>query len=267
VLGTPPLVGRAFSPEKDLANGPRAVVISERLWKRRYADRFLPGVNPIQQHLKVRTGAFEIVGVVADVRELGYAKDPIPTIYFCEIPGYFPDPVFMVKTAAAPALMVEPLRRLQALEPNRAVYDPRPLAEYLTSTLDERRFQTTLLSLFGLTALGLATVGLYGVTSFFVSQRSREIGLRSALGAQPGQILAHVFRQGALMAGIGIAAGVAGAAVLARSLGSLLFGIAAVDPVTFMAMPLLLAAVAAAAIWLPAHRATRVDPMEALRQD
>jgi len=108
---------------------------------------------------------------------------------------------------------------------------------------------------------------LYGVTSFFVSQRSREIGLRAALGAQPAQILAHVFRQGAVMTGAGLAAGLAAAAMLSSSIASLLFGVRPVDPVTFAIVPLLLAGVAAAAIWVPARRATRVDPMEALRQD
>jgi len=156
---------------------------------------------------------------------------------------------------------------MQAIEPNRAVYATKPLTEYLSSSLDEKRFQTLLLSLFGVTALLLASIGLYGVTSFFVSQRSREIGLRAALGAQPGQILAHVFRQGAWMAGVGLAAGLGAAAILTRFIASLLFGIGAVDPITFAAVPLLLAMMAAAAIFIPARRATRVDPMEALRQE
>ncbi|MBZ5619387.1 MAG: hypothetical protein LAQ69_11795 [Acidobacteriia bacterium] len=136
------------------------------------------------------------------------------------------------------------------------MYDTKPLTEYLSSTLAEKRFQTMLLSLFGLTAPRLATVGLYGVTSFFVSQRSQEIGLRAALGAQPGQILAHVFRQGALTTGAGVAAGLASAAWLSKSIASLLFGIAPVDPITFAVVPSVLAIVAGAAIWAPARRAT-----------
>jgi putative ABC transport system permease protein len=110
-------------------------------------------------------------------------------------------------------------------------------------------------------------VGLYGVTAFFVGQRRREIGLRAALGAQPRQILAHIFRQGALTTGTGVAAGLVAAALLSRTVASLLFGISPVDPVTFLAVPLLLALVAAAAIWAPARRATKVDPTEALRQE
>ena len=262
VLGVPILAGETCRINFDPQSTPRVMV------NRSLADRYMSGMNPVQQHLQVGRYDFEIVGVTSDIREHGYAKDPRPTIYYCELPGFFPDPEYLVKTAASPASLVESVRRrMQALEPNRAVYDTRPLTGYLTSSLAEKRFQTMLLSLFGLTAMLLATVGLYGVTSFFVSQRSREIGLRAALGAQPGQILAHVFRQGAVMTGAGVLAGLFAAGLLSRSIASLLFGIAPVDPIAFAAAPTVLAAVAAAAIWAPARRATRVDPMEALRQE
>jgi len=261
VLGIPLLAGETCRLSFD-GQPPRVMV------NRSFMDRFMAGMNPIQQHISSGQYSFEISGVVGDVRDHGYAKDPRPTIYFCEMPGFFPDPEFLVKTAADPVTLVESIRRrMQALEPNRGVYDARPLTAYLSSTLAEKRFQTTLLSLFGVTALLLAIVGLYGVTSFFVSQRSREIGLRAALGAQPSQILAHVFRQGALMTGAGVAAGLGAAAFLSKSIASLLYGVAPVDPVTFAAVPLLLAVVAAAAIWAPARRATRVAPTEALRQE
>ena len=240
VLGIPTLAGEICRVDLTSKTPPRVMV------NRSLVDRFMGGVNPIQQHLAAGSYSFEISGVVSDVRDHGYAKDPRPTVYFCEMPGFFPDPEFLVKTSADPASLVEPVRRrMQALEPNRGVYGTKPLTAYLSSTLAEKRFQTMLLSLFGLTALLLATVGLYGVTSFMVSQRSREIGLRAALGAQPSQILAHVFRQGALMTGAGVAVGLGAAGLLSKSIASLLFGVAPVDPITFAAVPLLLALVAA----------------------
>ncbi|HEV3196521.1 MAG TPA: ABC transporter permease [Bryobacteraceae bacterium] len=262
LLGIPLLAGKTCRVDLNSKTPPPVMV------NRSLVDRFMGGVNPVQQHLAAGSYSFEISGVVSDVRDHGYAKDPRPTVYFCEMPGFFPDPEFLVKTSADPASLVESVRRrMQALEPNRGVYDTKPLTAYLSSTLAEKRFQTMLLSLFGMTALLLATVGLYGVTSFMVSQRSREIGLRAALGAQPSQILAHVFRQGALLTGAGLAAGLGAAALLSKSIASLLFGIAPVDPITFAAVPLLLAVVAGAAIWAPARRAARLDPMEALRQE
>ncbi|MGA2574983.1 MAG: FtsX-like permease family protein [Bryobacteraceae bacterium] len=131
--------------------------------------------------------------------------------------------------------------------------------------MDERRLETVLLSSFGLTALLLASVGLYGVVGFYVSQRTREIGLRIALGARPGQVFRQVFRQGALLCAGGVAAGIAAGALLTRSVSSLLFGVGRWDPVTFVAGPAILLAVGALATWMPARRATQVEPMEALR--
>ncbi|HLK64156.1 MAG TPA: ABC transporter permease [Bryobacteraceae bacterium] len=262
VLGIPLLAGETCRLTFDDHSTPPVMV------NRSLVDRFMGGMNPVQQHVSTGSYSFTISGVVSDVRDHGYAKDPRPTIYFCEMPGFFPDPEFLVRTTADPVTMVESLRRrMQALEPNRGVYDAKPLAAYLSSTLAEKRFQTMLLSLFGGTALLLSIVGLYGVVSFFVSQRSREIGLRAALGAQPRQILAHIFRQGAVMTGAGVVGGLAAAAFLSKSIASLLFGIAPVDPLTFALVPILLALVASVAIWAPARRATKVDPMEALRQE
>ena len=262
VLGIPLLAGETCRLHMDGKTPPSVMV------NRSFVDRYMAGMNPVQQHLGVRNVEFDIAGVVADVHDRGYSRDPHPAVYFCEMPAFYPDPNYLLKTAANPAALVESVRRrMQALEPNRAVYATKPLTGYLASSLDEKRFQSMLLSLFGLTALLLASVGLYGVTSFFVSQRRREIGLRAALGAQPAQILAHIFRQGAMMTAAGLAAGLVASALLSRSIASLLFGVHPVDPLTFAIVPLLLAAVAAAATWLPARRATRVDPMEALRQD
>jgi len=241
------------------------------LINRAFADKFFPNQNPLHQRLIVPPpypGTYEILGVSGDVREHGYAHDPRPTVYGCDVPGYFPDPEFLVKASGDPLLLSEAIRqRMRVLEPNRAVYDVKRLADYLTSSLSERRFQTTLLSIFGITALLLAAVGLYGVMTFIVSERTREIGLRVALGARPTQVLAHVFRQGAITTAGGLAAGMVLAAATSRYIASLLFGVTPFDSATLAAVILLLAVVSGAAIWVPARRATRVDPMEALRQE
>jgi putative ABC transport system permease protein len=238
------------------------------LVNRAFRTRFLAGGDAVGQRLNVGPGPVEIVGVVGDIRSHGYTRDPGPVIYFCELPGYFPDPQYLVKTAGSPAAMVETVRRkMQSIEPGRAVYNTKPLSEFLAGTLAEKRFQSQLLSLFGLTALLLAAIGLYGVTSFLVTERRREMGLRAALGARPAQLLGHVARDGGSMAGVGIGLGLAAAVVLSRSMGSLLFGISPLDPVTFVAVPLVLVLVAAAAVGIPARRAMQADPMESLRQD
>ena len=161
VLGIPLLAGETCRLHLDGKTPPSLMV------NRSFVDRYMAGLNPVQQHLRFGKNEFEIAGVVSDVHDHGYARDPHPAVYFCEMPGSFPDPNYLLKTAANPAALVESVRRrMQALEPNRAVYATKPLTDYLASSLDEKRFQTMLLSLFGLTALLLASVGLYGVTSF-----------------------------------------------------------------------------------------------------
>jgi predicted permease len=238
------------------------------LVNRTFADQFLAGENPVGRRVKLTWTTAEIKGVTGDIRDHGYAHDPRPTVYSCGFPGFYPDPAFLLKTRADASHMIEPVRRkLQELEPNRAVYSARPLTEMLHETLAEKRFQTALLALFGGTALVLAMVGLYGVMSFFVSQRGREMGLRAALGARPGQILAHVFRQGAWMTAAGVALGIGAAAAAARSLETLLFGVTPWDPLAFALGPTLLVVVAALATWIPARRATHIDPMAALKDE
>jgi putative ABC transport system permease protein len=232
-----------------------------------FVDRYFPGQSPIGHYLTNDPLRFQIVGVASDIRNHGYAHDPEPTVYWCGLP-YYPDPEFLVKSAGDPLLLSEAVRRrIRAIEPNRAVYDIKRLSDSVSSTLTERRFQIALLGSFAGMALLLAAIGLYGVTSFLVSLRTREIGLRAALGATRARIFAQVLREGAVMTGVGIVLGLAMSALLTRAIASLLFGVAATDPITFVAVPVLLAFVSGLALWLPARRATNVDPMEALRQD
>lgn len=231
-----------------------------------FAERFFPGQSPIGHYMGNDPLRFKIVGVVGDTRTHGYARDPQPTVYWCGLP-YNPGPEFLLRSAGDPLRLSEAVRqRVHAMEPNRAVYDVKRLSDSVSSTLTERRFQMVLLSSFAATALLLAAIGLYGVTSFLVSLRTREIGLRAALGATQSRIFAQILGEGAVMMAAGIAFGLAAALVLSRFIGSLLFGIAPTDPITFVAVPLLLTCVSAVALCLPARRATNIDPMEALRQ-
>ena len=234
-----------------------------------FADRYFPGQNPTghSMHESGYPGQLLIVGVVGDIRKHGYARDPQPTVYWCGLSAN-PNPEFLVRSSADPLRLSEAVRqRIRALDPNRAVYDVKRLSDYVSSTLTDRRFQVILLSSFAAMALLLSAIGLYGVTSFLVSLRTREIGLRAALGATSWRIFAQILREGALMTGMGVAFGLIAALLLTRYIGSLLFGVAPTDPITFVAVPLLLALVSAIALWVPAHRATNIDPMEALRQD
>jgi putative ABC transport system permease protein len=263
VLGVPLVAGQSCRVDLD-SKAPQPAIVS-----RQFAGRFFPNENPIGRRLTFGNGnPLEIAGIAADIRMHGYAKDPRPILYWCGLPGFYPDPEYLVKTAGDPMDVVNGVRRaVQAIEPNRAVYKLRTLPEALSESLAERRFQASLFALFAALALLLAAVGIYGVISFFVSQRTREIGLRVALGARPAQILAEVFCRGGAITIAGIAAGLAGAALLSRFLSTLLFGISVTDLVTFTAAPAAIAVVAAVAIWGPARRATRVDPMNALRQE
>ena len=208
----------------------------------------------------------EIVGVVGDVTENGLLSGAPPIAYWCTYNPYWPDPYFLVRTASShPASMADIRAALREIEPQRAVYAVRPLNELVAASIAQRRVNTILLTLFASTALLLAAMGLYGVLSQLVASRTREIGVRMALGARAGQILALVARQAAAMTALGIAAGLAGGFALARLMGTLVFGISTRDPLTFVAVPIVLACVAAATAYVPARRAARLDPVDALR--
>lgn len=234
-----------------------------------FAERYFPGQDPIGHY--IREGEyplqFQIIGVVSDIRKHGYDHDPQPTFYWCGLPTN-PFPLMLVKTSGDPMLLASAVRqRLHETDPNRAVYDVQRLSDSVSSTLTERRFQIALLGSFAATALLLAAIGLYGVTSFLVSLRTREIGLRTALGATPSRIFGQILREGAFMITAGVAFGLVAALALTRYIASFLFGIARTDLTTFAVVPLFLACIGVAAMWSPAWRAANIDPMDALRQE
>jgi putative ABC transport system permease protein len=265
-LHIPMLKGETCNPQQT------AVTQSEALVTRAFADRFFPGADPIGHSLAIPNGSAgssaRIVGIVGDVHENGLTTPADPLIYWCGYSGYWPDPFFLVRLAPGrQASLAEIRAALQEIEPKRAVYGVRTLSEMLSESTSQQWLNTLLLALFAATALALAAMGLYGVMSQLVAGRRREIAVRMALGARASQILRSVVGQAATVTGAGIVAGIAGAFALTRFMTTLLFGIGTVDPLTFAAVPALLAVVALAAALIPARRAAAVDPMRALRED
>jgi putative ABC transport system permease protein len=256
----------AGQPCVDNASSPGVVV------NRSFAHTYFNQSPAIGHHLIFGAGtAFpqtgEIRGIVADSREQGINTNPIPTVYWC-LSAPMPDPVFLIRTQTEPVAMAETLRReIHQLEPNRSVFGMMPLTEHLSDAFAENRLRTLLLSLFALTAVSLACIGIYGTLTYVVSVRHREVGLRLALGALRGQIVRRFLMQGVSVAVAGCAAGVLLAVGLGRLLADMLFGVSSLDPVTFGGVIILVLAVAALASLAPAIRAARVNPMQVLRDE
>ena len=262
-MGIPLLAGQ---PCVDNASSTGVVV------NRSFARTYFTQSPAIGHHLVFGAGtAFpqtgEIRGVVADSREQGINAQPIPTAYWC-LSAPMPDPIFLVRTQADPMSMAETLRReIHQLEPNRSVFGMMPLTEHLSDAFAENRLRTLLLSLFALTAVSLACIGIYGTLTYVVSVRHREVGLRLALGALRSQIARRFLMQGVSVAVAGCAVGVLLAVGLGRLLADMLYGVSSLDPATFGGVIVLVLTVAALASLAPAVRASRVNPMQVLRDE
>ena len=255
--------GRYFS-EHDTAEMPQVVIIDEK-----FAQRFWPHGDAIGKHLWFDPKKpFTIVGVVGMVKQYGLETDGKIATYFPQQQDPSNEMFLVARTSSdAAALAGAMVREIHAVDPDVAVYGIRTMQDRLYDSLARQRFSSTMLGAFAAFALVLAAVGVYGVMSYLVTQSTHDIGVRVALGAQPGNIVGLVVRQGMELAAIGILVGLAGAAALTRVMASLLFGVSATDALTFSAVAALLAAVAFAATVIPARRATRVDPMVALREE
>ena len=263
-LGTPLRRGRDFGP-LDVAGGPRVTILNDTA-----ARRFWPNDDAVGKRLDLRTGPnewqpFEIIGVAGDTKSSKLTESVRPNMFVPLSQFYSGGMTLHVRTERAATGLAPVLRgAVQALDSKLPV-EIKTLDERITGTLTSERMISWLLTAFGLLALALAAVGIYGVLAFAVSQRTHEIGIRMALGAQRRDVLSLVLRQGMRLASAGIALGFAFSFALTRLLRSLLFGISPTDPLTFAAIPVLLAVVAMLASYLPARRAARVDPMVALR--
>ena len=264
-MGIPLVEGRTFSAQ-DNSDRPRVVIIDESLVR-----RFFPNEDPIGKHLQVPNaaqGAREIVGVVGGVRDTGLDQQPRPTIYFPSLQSPDQTMSLVVRTNLPPTAILPAIKNaIWSVDKDQPVFSVRPMDEIISGLVSAQRLAFLLLAVFAFLALVLATIGIYGVTSYLVSERTHEIGLRVALGAQPGDISRLVLGHGARLAGIGIICGAVAALALTRLLASLLFGVGANDPLTFVAVGILLTLVSLAACYIPARRATRVDPMAALRNE
>lgn len=262
-MGIPLIKGRFFS-EYDTTEMPPVVIIDEK-----FAQRFWPRGNPIGKHVWFNPKKpFTIVGVVGVVTQYGLETDGKIATYFSQQQN--PNGgMFLVARGSSDAtpLAAAITQEIHSVDPTAVVYGIRGMQDRLYDSLARQRFASMMLGAFALFALLLAAVGLYGVMSYLVSQSTRDIGVRIALGARPGDILGMVVREGMELLAAGIVAGLVGAAIVTRVMASLLFGVSAMDAVTFALVPTILAAVAFAATAIPALRATRVDPIVALREE
>jgi ABC-type antimicrobial peptide transport system permease subunit len=212
--------------------------------------------------------AAEIIGIAGDVRHNGLAVDPVPTVFLlhAQAPGYITS--LVVRATGDPSALAPSIRRaIQEVDRTQAVAGIRTMEEYLGESLARPRLYAALVAGFAVLALTLAMLGVYGLIAYLVTQRTHEIGIRMALGAERGRIFRDMFRQGALLSIAGLAAGVVVALVLARLTSSLLYGVTSRDPLTYAAATLGLLLMALIATAVPARRASRVDPMTALRYE
>jgi len=240
------------------------------------AKRYFPGGDAIGKHI---TPSFsttgepntrEIIGVVGDVKHRGLRGDAVPEFYFAQAQMPVTSMTLAVRTSVDldPHTLIAPVRReVQAMDANAPVFGVLTADEYLSRSVASTRFNMTLLAAFAAVALVLTSVGLYGVISFSVSQATHEIGIRMALGAQAAHVLRLVVGQGFVLTVIGVIIGLAGAFGLTRFLKTLLYGVTPTDPLTFVLVSVSLFVVSALACYLPARRATKVDPLTALRYE
>ncbi|HEV2666101.1 MAG TPA: ABC transporter permease, partial [Blastocatellia bacterium] len=262
-LGMRLLAGRAFT-EQDDDKAPPVVIINETL-----ARRYFNGEDPVGKQI-LPPDPLTIVGVVSDVKRFGLDAETLPEIY-CPYTqtATGPGAVFLVaRTAGDPLDYVAAVRQqVYALEVKEPISHEMTMEQLLAQSIASRRFQMSLFGAFAAMALVLAAVGVYGVFSYSVSRRTHEIGIRMALGARPLDVLLMVVRQGMTLTLVGVLIGLAAALGLTRVLKEFLFGLSATDPLTFMLIAALLMSVAFLACYLPARRATRVDPLVALRYE
>jgi predicted permease len=264
-MGIPILAGRDFGPQ-DVAGRPGVVIVNRAL-----AQEFWPGESAIGRRIVMEWGRnreAEVVGVVGDVRLRSMDTAARATLYWPQeqLPNSFM--TLMVRTSVPPRSLASAVRgEIAALDRELPPGDLRTLAEIVEGSLERQRFLLRLLGAFGALALLLAAVGVYGVVSYSVVERIPEVGVRLAVGASPGDIVRLVLRDGLALGVVGVTIGLALAAAGSGLLESLLFEVAPRDPVSLAAVALLLLAATAAAAWLPARRASRIDPIQALRAD
>jgi predicted permease len=265
-MGIPLVRGRDFNEQDNLDATP-AVVISEKT-----AKFYWPNSDPIGKRVKNGSTTSDapwrtVIGVVKDVRQNDFIAEPKMQMYFSyrQLRSLMPN-ALVVRTAVDPLSLASSVRNaIWAVDKDQTVANIDSMEHIVAGAVARQRFSMLLLAIFAGIALVLAAVGIYGVMSYSVAQQTREIGIRMALGAQRRDVLTMTVKQGLKLVGVGLAIGLVAAFILTRVMATLLFGISATDPLTFISISLVLLAVAILASYIPALRATRVDPMIALR--
>ncbi len=265
-LKIPLLRGRWFEPT-DRKGKTKVVLISEAA-----AKKFWPGQDPIGRPIGVGQGGFgdraEIIGIVGDVRYGEMDEPPIPDVYISYLQSPRSSLMIFVRATTSPAALIPAVRRqVHELNKDLPVYDIQLLPNRMAASTARARFSATLLAVFALLALALAAIGIYGVMSYVVAQRTHEIGVRMALGAEPGNVRWLMLARGATLALAGVVIGILGSLASTRVLASLLYQVKPGDPSTYAVISAVLGVAALVAIYVPARRATRVDPMVALRAE
>ena len=265
-MGIPIRRGRGFEP----TDGPTATLVA--IINETMARRLFANMEPLGQRVRIGSAPngpwTTIVGVIGDIRHGGLEGEPQPELYITYLQSAPVAPFIVLRTTGDPALLADTVRaEVRRIDKNIPLYDMRTMSTLRADALSTRRFILLIVGTFGVLALGLAAIGVYGVMSLIVSERTREVGVRLALGAEPSQLLTMVVGQATKLAAIGVAIGVAGAMVLAPLLDSQLYGVASLDPITFISVPVALLLIAAVAAAVPARKAMRMDPLTALRVD
>jgi putative ABC transport system permease protein len=272
-----PLSAGRFFDDRDRMQTERVVVISERL-----AERFWPGQNPLGRRIRLgrRSENYRhdgntneepwhvVTGVSGNVRQRGMLSEAGLDVYLCDQQEFSPESYLAVRATVEPLMLAEAVKRaVWKVDPEQSVFDIQTMEQRVLNTIWQQRLAGVVFTLFAGLALALAAVGIYGVMSYAVSQRAREIGVRMALGARVPDVLKMVLGEGLKLTLIGVAIGLIVALVMAQLMKSLLYGVGAIDPLTFVGAPALLAATAMVACWIPARRAAKTDPMIALRAE
>jgi putative ABC transport system permease protein len=266
-MGIPLLEGRAFT-DQEVASGTQTAIVNEA-----FAQRFFPGEEVLGKRVKLGPNPDQlpwitIVGVVGNVRHLAIETEPRPEIYRHYMTFPLSSPAIVVRSSSDPKKLIAGIRaQVQTIDAELSIANIHTMDELMARSVAGRRFSMTLLAIFACVAILLAAVGLYGVMSYSVVQRTHELGVRMALGASRRDVVTLVVGQAARLAVAGIAIGLIAAIALTRLMGNMLYEISATDPATFAAVALLIGTVALLASYVPARRATRVDPMVALRHE
>jgi predicted permease len=264
-MGIPLVHGREFDA-RDEKKETRSVIVNET-----FARRFWPGQDPVGKRISAGKAAaprWEVIGVAKDGKYWSLGEAAEPFIYFPMARDYDSSAALVINSTADPRSLINSIRaQVQQMDPNLPVFDAKTMEEHMRLSLLPLRAGAWVAGSFALLALGLAALGIYGVTAYSVGQRTREIGIRVAMGAKPRDVLALILKQGAVLAAIGLATGLVGAFAVTRLMSSVLYGVSATDALTFVAVSLLLASVVLVASYIPGRRATKVDPMLALRYE